>query len=112
MIAEAGFEVDVVYVDTPDQQWIGNVMNQEPVRNSLGQQGDVVTITVGVEPEPPPTTRPPQTNPPVTQAPPRPTQAPPPATAAPTLPPTTPPPTAPPTTAAPTLQPTTAPAGP
>jgi beta-lactam-binding protein with PASTA domain/predicted Ser/Thr protein kinase len=89
-ITSVGLEVDVIYADVaPGSQWDGNVMDQSPGQGSAANRGDVVTITVGDAPEPPPQTNPPPTNPPPTNPPqtnPPPTQA----TTMPTTPPTQP----------------------
>ncbi|MGH9136788.1 MAG: PASTA domain-containing protein, partial [Acidimicrobiales bacterium] len=88
-ITSAGLEVEVIYADVdPGSQWDGNVMDQSPSQGSAADEGDVVTITVGRAPEPPPQTNPPPTNPPPTN--PQPTD-PPPTTTPPTQATTTPP---------------------
>ena len=116
-LADAGLEVDVVYIEDNRQEWIGNVMDQNPRVPARLDEGGVVTINVGEAPEPPPPTNPPITNPPITNPPPTnppptnpPPTNPPPTNPPPTNPPPTqPPPTQPPTTTQPAATTTTAP---
>ncbi len=110
-LADAGLEVDVVYIEDNRQEWIGNVMDQNPRVPARLDEGGVVTINVGEAPEPPPPTNPPITNPPPTNPPPTnpPPTNPPPTNPPPTNPPPTQPPTQPPTTTQPAATTTTAP---
>ena len=91
-ITDAGFEVDVVYIDRPaGDPYDDEVMDQNPRVPARLEEGDTVTINVGRAADPPPQTNtqptsPPPTNPPPTNPPPT------------NPPPTNPPPTQPPTT--------------
>ena len=95
-IADAGLEVNVVYIDRPaGDQYDDEVMDQNPRVPARLEEGGTVTINIGRAAEPPPPTNPQPTSPPPTN--PQPTNPPPT-----NPPPTNPPPTNPPTTPAPT----------
>ncbi len=90
-ITDAGFEVDVVYIDRPaGDPYDDEVMDQNPRVPARLEEGDTVTINVGRAADPPPQTNTQPTNPPPTNP-----------------PPTNPPPTNPPPTNPPPTQPTT-----
>jgi eukaryotic-like serine/threonine-protein kinase len=95
-IADAGLEVDVVYIDLPFGDSNDDiVLDQNPYVGERLSAGDTVTINVGRADDTPPVTNPPQTNPPQTNPP----QTNPPQTNPPqTNPPQTNPPTTTPTT--------------
>jgi eukaryotic-like serine/threonine-protein kinase len=69
-IADAGLEVDVVYIDLPFGDSNDDiVLDQSPYVGERLSAGDTVTINVGRADDTPPVTNPPQTNPPQTNPP-------------------------------------------